>query len=125
METPRILLVEDDAELRTLVKQRLDDTGYTVQTAVSGTEALSVVGEQTPDLVLLDIMIPELDGLEVCRRLRAEHPLLYILMLTARSDELDRVVGLEVGAERRRDEPGDGSGGLFSPGGSLRPGTLV
>jgi DNA-binding response OmpR family regulator len=57
------------------------------------------VEEQVPDLVLLDVMLPELDGLEVCRRLRAKHPLLYIIMLTARSDELDRVVGLEVGAD--------------------------
>ncbi|GIV57305.1 MAG: DNA-binding response regulator [Bacteroidetes bacterium] len=96
---PNILLVEDDEELRSLVAGRLRETGYEVRTATTGPEALACVEEAVPDLVLLDIMLPELDGLEVCRQLRAKHPLLYIIMLTARSDELDRVVGLEVGAD--------------------------
>jgi len=96
---PDILVVEDDAELRDLVERRLRDTGYEVRTAATGTEALTRVAEKTPDVMLLDIMLPELDGLEVCRRLRATHPLLYIIMLTARSEEMDRVVGLEVGAD--------------------------
>jgi DNA-binding response OmpR family regulator len=95
----RILVVEDDAELRSLVAQRLTETGYEVQIAETGTEALAMTSSFAPDLILLDIMLPEMDGLEVCRRLRAEYPLLYIVMLTARSDELDRVVGLEVGAD--------------------------
>ncbi|MEZ4699612.1 MAG: response regulator transcription factor [Rhodothermales bacterium] len=99
MQEPRILLVEDDAELRSLVEGRLRESGYNVRTAATGTEALVRVDEQAPDLVLLDVMLPEMDGLEVCRRLRATHPLLYIIMLTARTDELDRVVGLEVGAD--------------------------
>ena len=99
MQEPRILLVEDDAELRALVEGRLKESGYNVRTAETGTQALERVEEQIPDLVLLDVMLPELDGLEVCRRLRAKYPLLYIIMLTARSDELDRVVGLEVGAD--------------------------
>ena len=99
MQEPRILLVEDDAELRVLVEGRLKESGYNVRTAETGTRALERVEEQVPDLVLLDVMLPELDGLEVCRRLRAKYPLLYIIMLTARSDELDRVVGLEVGAD--------------------------
>ncbi|WP_166977289.1 response regulator transcription factor [Rhodocaloribacter litoris] len=99
MATPQILFVEDDVELRELVAGRLRETGYEVVTAATGPAALACVEEQVPDLVLLDIMLPELDGLEVCRRLRAAHPLLYIIMLTARSDELDRVVGLEVGAD--------------------------
>ena len=99
MQEPRILLVEDDAELRTLVEGRLKESGYNVRTAETGTKALERVEEQVPELVLLDVMLPELDGLEVCRRLRAQYPLLYIIMLTARSDELDRVVGLEVGAD--------------------------
>jgi DNA-binding response OmpR family regulator len=96
---PDILLVEDDRELRDLVEKRLLDSGYGVRTAETGTEALARVAEKTPDLMLLDIMLPELDGLEVCRRIRASHPLLYIIMLTARSEEMDRVVGLEVGAD--------------------------
>jgi DNA-binding response OmpR family regulator len=99
MQEPKILLVEDDAELSALVAGRLRESGYSVATALTGTEALVRVEEQTPDLVLLDVMLPEMDGLEVCRRLRASHPLLYIIMLTARADELDRVVGLEVGAD--------------------------
>ena len=99
METPHILLVEDDEELRALVSNRLTESGYEVRSAVSGLEALEQVASRVPDLVLLDIMIPELDGLEVCKRLRADHPLLYIIMLTARAQEIDRVVGLEVGAD--------------------------
>jgi DNA-binding response OmpR family regulator len=95
----RILLVEDEAELRELVAGRLREARYEVDIATTGTEALARVAEQVPDLVLLDIMLPEMDGLEVCRRLRAAHPLLYIIMLTARTSEVDRVVGLEVGAD--------------------------
>ncbi|GAB5521641.1 MAG: response regulator transcription factor [Rhodothermales bacterium] len=96
---PHLLVVEDDNELRPLIAGRLTDAGYDVRTATTGTHALDRVAEQVPDLVVLDVMLPELDGLEVCRRLRAEHPLLYIIMLTAKADELDRVVGLEVGAD--------------------------
>lgn len=96
---PHLLVVEDDDELRPLIAGRLIDAGYDVRTASTGTQALERVAEQTPDLVVLDVMLPELDGLEVCRRLRADHPLLYIIMLTAKVDELDRVVGLEVGAD--------------------------
>jgi len=94
-----VLVVEDDAPLRDLVASRLRDAGYGVRTAASGPAALAAVDEAVPDLVVLDVMLPGLDGLEVCRRLRAAHPLLYILMLTARAEELDRVVGLEVGAD--------------------------
>jgi DNA-binding response OmpR family regulator len=99
MQSPLLLLVEDDAELSALVSGRLRESGYSVATAASGPEAIARVNEQVPDLVLLDVMLPGFDGLEVCRRLRASHPLLYIIMLTARADELDRVVGLEVGAD--------------------------
>ncbi len=99
MQNSRILVVEDDAELCELVAGRLRETGYEVDTAATGVEALRRVEAHVPDLVILDIMLPELDGLEVCRRLRASHPLLYIIMLTARTGEIDRVVGLEVGAD--------------------------
>ena len=99
MQNSRILVVEDDAELCELVAGRLRETGYEVDTAGTGVEALQRVEAHMPDLVILDIMLPELDGLEVCRRLRADHPLLYIIMLTARTGEVDRVVGLEVGAD--------------------------
>lgn len=97
--TPNILLVEDDTELSGVVSNRLRESGYEVRAAFTGPEALERVAEAVPDLVLLDIMLPEMDGLEVCRRLRADHPLIYIMMLTARAEEMDRVVGLEVGAD--------------------------
>ena len=99
MQTPHILLVEDDTELSALVSGRLREGGYEVVVAETGPKALEMVRERIPDLVLLDVMLPELDGLEVCRQLRAQYPLLYIIMLTAKTDELDRVVGLEVGAD--------------------------
>ena len=94
-----LLVVEDDEALRDILSQRFVDSGYQVTRASTGPEALAAVEGGVPDLVLLDVMLPGLDGVEVCRRLRADHPLLYILMLTARADELDRVVGLEVGAD--------------------------
>ena len=97
--TPDILLVEDDEDLSAVVSGRLKESGYAVRTAFTGPEAIEQVAEKAPDLVLLDVMLPGMDGLEVCRRLRADHPLLYIMMLTARSEEMDRVVGLEVGAD--------------------------
>lgn len=99
MSTAQILLVEDDLELQALVRGRMTAEGYAVRMASTGLEALAQVEDAVPDVVLLDVMLPEMDGLEVCRRLRAAHPLLYIIMLTARVGELDRVVGLEVGAD--------------------------
>lgn len=104
-KTPDILLVEDDTDLSAVVANRLEESGYVVRTAFTGPEALERVAEAVPDLVLLDIMLPEMDGLEVCRRLRSDHPLLYIMMLTARSEEMDRVVGLEVGADDYLSKP--------------------
>jgi two-component system, OmpR family, alkaline phosphatase synthesis response regulator PhoP len=99
MSKSLVLLVEDDEELQSLVCQRLEESGYEVISALTGPDALTAVRQRIPDLVLLDIMLPDLDGLEVCRQLRAEYPLLYIIMLTARTSEMDRVVGLEVGAD--------------------------
>ncbi len=99
MTPARLLLVEDDDALRDLLARRFSDAGYTVETAATGPDGLAAASAALPDLVLLDVMLPGLDGLDVCRRLRAEHPLLPILLLTARADELDRVVGLEVGAD--------------------------
>lgn len=96
---PEVLFVEDDEALRDLVARRLQESGFEVRTATSGTEALAAVEQGVPDIAILDVMLPGLDGLEVCRRLRATHPLLHIIMLTARGEELDRVVGLEVGAD--------------------------
>ncbi len=99
MTSARLLVVEDDDALRDLLARRFEDAGYAVETAATGPDALAAVAAAPPDLVLLDVMLPGLDGLDVCRRLRADHALLPILLLTARADELDRVVGLEVGAD--------------------------
>ena len=99
MTPARLLVVEDDEALRDILARRFEDAGYAVETAATGPDALAAVGRTVPDLVLLDVMLPGLDGLDVCRRLRADHALLPILLLTARADELDRVVGLEVGAD--------------------------
>lgn len=99
MNNPNILLVEDDTELAKLVSGRLHDAGYDVRVVGNGPDAVEAVQTNLPDLLLLDVMLPGFDGLEVCRRVRAQFPLLYIVMLTARTDEIDRIVGLEVGAD--------------------------
>lgn len=94
----RILVVEDEVSLRESLEYSLRREGYVVATVADGVAALEAVRSFTPDLVLLDVMLPGLDGLEVCRRLRKESDL-PILMLTARTEEIDKVVGLEVGAD--------------------------
>jgi len=95
----RILIVEDNLDLAGLLVMHLRDAGYTVQQAGDGRVALQLLAEDPADLVILDLMLPGLDGLDVCRRLRARADYLPILMLTAKSTELDRVLGLEVGAD--------------------------
>jgi len=94
----RVLVVEDDATLRETVEYNLRHQGYDVVVAEDGRAALELARAGQPDLILLDVMLPGLDGLEVCRILRQETSL-PILMLTARTDEIDRVVGLEMGAD--------------------------
>jgi DNA-binding response OmpR family regulator len=94
----RILVVEDDLTLLETLEYNLCAEGYEVITAAEGLTALEVAREEQPDLILLDLMLPRLDGFEVCRILRREMNV-PILMLTARADEVDRVVGLEVGAD--------------------------
>lgn len=95
----RVLLVEDEAELARVVRQHVQEAGYEVGYVASGEAALQAAESQPPDLVLLDIMLPGIDGLEVCRRLRAQRFYGPILMLTARSTEVDKVLGLEMGAD--------------------------
>ncbi len=94
----RILLVEDDATIRETVEYNLSRQGYDVIVARDGYEALEIARREAPDLMVLDVMLPGLDGFEVCRILRKESSL-PILMLTARTEEVDRVVGLEMGAD--------------------------
>jgi DNA-binding response OmpR family regulator len=93
-----ILLVDDEESIQTLLTYPLEREGYRVVQARDGEEALARFGEEEVDLVVLDIMLPRVDGLEVCRRLRAESTV-PIIMLTARDDELDKVLGLELGAD--------------------------
>ena len=96
--SPRILLVDDEQSIQTLLSYPLRKDGYEVVQAGDGGEALARFGESTFDLVVLDVMMPRLDGLEVCRRLRARSSV-PIIMLTAKADEIDKVLGLELGAD--------------------------
>ncbi len=96
--TDKILVVEDERTLRETLQYNLQRQGYDVLTASDGLQAIKVARKERPDLILLDLMLPQIDGLEVCRVLRQEMTL-PILMLTARVDEVDKVVGLEVGAD--------------------------
>lgn len=97
----RILVVEDEADLAELVAFNLKQAGHVVATASSGATALAEIRRQRPDLVVLDVMLPDITGLEVCRRLRRDESTarLPVLMLTAKGEEVDRVVGFEVGAD--------------------------
>ena len=96
-----ILVVEDERDIRNLIVLHLTREGFRCRTASTGAEALREARAALPDLVVLDLMLPELDGLEVCRRLRrdAASAAVPIIMLTAKADEVDRVVGLEMGAD--------------------------
>jgi len=96
-----VLVVEDEPDIRRLVVLHLEGDGFRCRTAANGLDALREAKANVPDLVVLDLMLPELDGLEVCRRLRSDASTagVPIIMLTAKSDEVDRVVGLEVGAD--------------------------
>ncbi len=95
---PRILLVDDEHAIQTLLSYPLRKDGYEVVQATDGRAALARFAEGSYDLVVLDLMLPQLDGLEVCRRIRARSTV-PIIMLTARADEIDKVVGLELGAD--------------------------
>jgi two-component system alkaline phosphatase synthesis response regulator PhoP len=97
----RILIVEDDRDIAGLIELYLRQAGHTTHTVTSGADVLSTAGRIQPDLLILDLMLPGLDGLEVCRALRADRGTagLPILMLTARAEESDRIVGLELGAD--------------------------
>jgi DNA-binding response OmpR family regulator len=95
---PRVLIVEDDRTVAEVVARYLEREGFAVESVADGLEALARAEAQLPDLVVLDIMLPGLDGLEVCRRLRSRAPI-PVVMLTARGSEEDRVLGLELGAD--------------------------
>lgn len=97
----RILVVEDEVDLAELVSFNLRDAGHDVSTVHNGANALSEIARQKPDLVLLDVMLPDISGFEVCRRLRRSVDTidLPVIMLTAKGEEVDRIVGFEVGAD--------------------------
>ena len=94
----KVLIVEDEPTLLETLEYNLERQGYEVYTAADGLAALEVARQQRPDVIVLDVMLPGIDGLEVCRILRREMNV-PILMLTARADEVDKIVGLEVGAD--------------------------
>jgi two-component system OmpR family response regulator len=100
----KILVVEDDLTLLDVLKYNLIKEGYNVITATGGAQALEIARSQKPELIVLDIMLPELDGLEVCRILRKDMTV-PILMLTAKGEEIDKVIGLEVGADDYMTKP--------------------
>ena len=98
MSARRILLVEDDPEIRTLLATFLEREGFAVDVAEGGKAMDEVLSQRTPDLVVLDLMLPGEDGLSICRRLRARGRM-GILILTAKDEDVDRIVGLELGAD--------------------------
>jgi two-component system OmpR family response regulator len=103
-EIDKILVVEDDRNLQDTLKYNLAKEGYGVITATDGVEALEAARREKPDLVILDVMLPKLNGFEVCRILRKEM-ITPILMLTARVDEIDKIIGLEIGADDYMTKP--------------------
>jgi DNA-binding response OmpR family regulator len=96
--TARVLLVEDDARLASMVADYLGDVGFRVDVAPTGADAMRLIAADVFDAVILDLMLPDADGLDLCRSMRAKSDI-PLLMLTARGDPLDRVVGLELGAD--------------------------
>lgn len=101
----KILVVDDEQSIVTLLKYNLETAGYIVEVAYDGEEALQKVNAVQPDLVVLDVMLPKLDGIEVCKTIRSDKNLVPILMLTAKDDEFDRVLGLELGADDYMTKP--------------------
>jgi two-component system OmpR family response regulator len=95
---PKILVVDDDAHIREVVQYALEREGFTVEMCADGASGLTRAQRGDIDLMVLDIMMPEMDGLEVCRRLRAEHPV-PIIFLSSKVEEVDRIVGLELGGD--------------------------
>src|SRR5579864_8436973 len=96
---PKILVVDDEATILQTLRFNLERNGYVVCTAGDGRQALSVAETEKPDLIVLDIMLPALDGIEVCREIRRRRSSTPVVMLTAKDQEIDKVLGLEIGAD--------------------------
>ncbi len=101
----KILVVDDEESIVTLLEYNLSQAGYEVITAYDGEEGYRKAKEEKPDLIVLDLMLPKMDGMEVCKELRKEHIHTPILMLTAKDDEIDKVLGLELGADDYMTKP--------------------
>jgi len=103
----KILIIEDDQNISELIRYNLEATGYTVLTAFDGETGYRLVGEERPDLVVLDLMLPKMDGIEICNRIRRTEELSHtaVIMVTARGSETDRIVGLEIGADDYMTKP--------------------
>ena len=97
----KILIVEDDPDIRELLRFNLEKAGYNIFLAEDGEKALTLARKHAPDIILLDLMLPGVDGLEVCRTLKKDPELqrISVIMVTAKGEEMDRVVGLELGAD--------------------------
>src|SRR5438046_3817473 len=109
--SPRILIVEDDPDISELVAHYLGKAGFATDRIASGRDAVTAIAAKPPDLVILDLMLPQVDGLEICRVVRSDKKTaaVPIIMLTARAEESERIVGLEMGADDYLAKP-------FSPG---------
>lgn len=95
----KILIVEDDHDINNLLAMNLRSAGYEIESSENGMQGLKMAQTSAYDLIILDLMLPEIDGLEICRRLRGEGKTTPIIMLTAKDGEIDRVLGLEMGAD--------------------------
>lgn len=100
-----VLIVEDEESIRKFVKINLDRAGYDVIEAGSGEEGIELASRQRIDIVVLDVMLPGIDGFEVCKKLRADHPHLGIIMLTAKTQDIDKIMGLEYGTDDYMTKP--------------------
>src|SRR5580765_4858359 len=98
MAKTRILVIEDEKDIVKLIKYNLEKEGHEVVTALDGEAGLAAARKEKPDLIILDLMLPKMDGMQVCRTIRQDSKV-PILMLTAKKEELDRVLGLELGAD--------------------------
>ncbi len=105
MKDKKILVIEDEESINTLLQFNLEQAGFNVLTAMDGATGLKLAQEENPDLIVLDLMLPEMDGLDVCKNLRQSQHLIPILMLTAKDDEFDKVLGLELGADDYMTKP--------------------
>ncbi|MFT4415140.1 response regulator [Fredinandcohnia humi] len=101
----KVLVVEDEQSIITLLQYNLQQAGYEVITAMDGEQGLQLAFEEKPDIIVLDLMLPKMDGIEVCKQLRQGKSKVPILMLTARDDEFDKVLGLELGADDYMTKP--------------------